>query len=346
METGPEREDLEEEIKDAAARWVMRRMDYRNRRGARERSFRSWLEAREEHEEAYREAERALERMESPGVFEDKEVGEVLAAYQSERQSETYFFWRYGSVAAAAAIVFALFAFGTFDFGEEFSTQVSEQRENRLADGTLVSMDAGTRIRFFDNELERRVVLMEGAAVFDIANGDPRPFSVEVGNTVIRDIGTVFSVKKREGIGGDYGVDESVEVAVEEGIVDVFYAPAVDRRFLRLNEGQRVALPVDAPSDMKAEASIEMLMKDGFATWREGRIHYDDRPFAEVLADLQRRYSGEISINDVELAAMKVSGTLSVDRLEEALSALQRILPLEIVEFSRDQIILKRSGES
>lgn len=345
MRQGPERGDSEAEIKDAATRWVMLRMDPAKCIGETEESFRDWLAASPRHEHAFRNAERALKRMASPGVFDEGEVGAVLSSCRTKQGRKPLplrFFW---PLAAVAAIVLSLLLFLPFDSGEKISTRVAELRENRLADGTLVSMDAGTRIRFYNDEAERRVVLLEGALVLDIAPGDARPFSVEVGDTVIRDMGTIFSVKKREGIGGDFALAESVEVAVEEGIVDVYDAGDLENPMLRLREGEQTAVPMEAPSEARVKAPIERLAGDTFATWREGRIHYSDRPLAEVLADLQRRYGGEISIEDAELAAMEVSGTLRVDRLEDAMAALQRILPLEIVEFSDEELILERSGK-
>jgi len=65
----------------------------------------------------------------------------------------------------------------------------------KLADGTLVVLDAGSSIRFpvAFNGRERKVSIT-GQAYFEVVHKADQPFSVTVGNQIIRDIGTHFNV--------------------------------------------------------------------------------------------------------------------------------------------------------
>lgn len=78
-----------------------------------------------------------------------------------------------------------------------YSTDVGERRSLTLADGSTVDLDARSSIRVEFSSAERRVELLDGQALFQVAKNKQRPFIVRSGDATVRAVGTEFSVYRR-----------------------------------------------------------------------------------------------------------------------------------------------------
>jgi transmembrane sensor len=95
---------------------------------------------------------------------------------------------------------------------QEFSTGTGEQRALQLEDGSVVHLNARSRIAILFSAETRDVKLLEGEALFEVHHDVQRPFQVFTRDALIRDIGTRFNVHHRA---------DGVQVAVLEGSVEV-----------------------------------------------------------------------------------------------------------------------------
>src|SRR5690606_19095268 len=77
------------------------------------------------------------------------------------------------------------------------ATGIGEQRSLKLSDGSIVEVNALTRLRIRYTERERRIDLLEGQALFRVEKDSTRPFLVVSGDTQIRAVGTQFDVYRR-----------------------------------------------------------------------------------------------------------------------------------------------------
>lgn len=187
---------------------------------------------------------------------------------------------------------------------------------------------------------ERVLRLDSGAVVIDVAPNDDRGLVLQAGEASIRDIGTVFSVKRLARLDRAGASGEGLDVAVAEGRIDLEWshgrgaesAPAP----LRLDAGRR-ALWTGGPE----APEVSRFESDRFASWRDGRLHYRERPLSEVLADLQRHYGGAIDLRQAWLGDLQVTGTLRSDQFEDALAVLQNILPIRIGEFTNRRMVIE-----
>ena len=96
-------------------------------------------------------------------------------------------------------------------------TKVGEQRTITLEDGTRVSLNTATRIRVDYDQAARRVWLVKGEALFEVAKRPQWPFIVTVGNREVVAVGTSFVVR-RDGEG-------DMVVTLVEGKVAVSQVP-------------------------------------------------------------------------------------------------------------------------
>ncbi len=217
-----------------------------------------------------------------------------------------------GAVAAAITAVagWVLFQGGA----QEIVTARGEHRTVALADGSRITLNGGTRIRF-DPEKPRIITLAQGEALFDVRHDAKDPFVVMAGETRLLDVGTVFNVVTDDG---------AVDVAVAEG--EVIYEPG--REAIRLSPGDAL---VRAGRD--AKPVLRKTAPQAIGAWRAGRLEYDGASLAEVARDLGRNLGRTVRVAP-GVERLRFSGTLVVDGAER--DVLARAGPLLGVGFAPD----------
>jgi transmembrane sensor len=94
-----------------------------------------------------------------------------------------------------------------------YSTDIGERRSITLSDGSTVDLNARSKLRVEFSKNERRVELLDGQALFQVAKDKNRPFIVASGEATVRAVGTQFDV---------YRKDSGTTVTVLEGRVAVY----------------------------------------------------------------------------------------------------------------------------
>lgn len=201
--------------------------------------------------------------------------------------------------AAAAVLVAALFGIGWYGLRPQpwlVETAPGEQRALELADGTIVHVAGGTRLRL-DRRAPRNAALDSGRALFEVAHDDRRPFVVEVGEVAVTDLGTVFDVTR---------LPDGARVTVSEGVVRV----DLKGRATTLNAGDGV---------IARDRGFERRPVDPAAVdaWRDGRLVYDNERLAVVAVDLSIALGRPVSVAP-EMADRRISGSLSVSGAPES----------------------------
>ena len=120
---------------------------------------------------------------------------------------------------AAASIAFAVaIAGGVFWQAHRYplyATDIGERRSITLADGSTVDLNARSKLRVEFSGAERRVELLDGQALFEVARDQQRPFIVHSGDATVRAVGTQFDVYRKE---------SGTTITVLEGRVAVYSA--------------------------------------------------------------------------------------------------------------------------
>jgi transmembrane sensor len=115
-----------------------------------------------------------------------------------------------GALAAGAAAAVAVTAGLTRS--ARYSTRLGEVRTVALQDGSVVTLNTQSTIDVAYSRRDRRIQLISGEALFDVAKDASRPFLVSAGLAEVRAVGTSFTVSR---VGA-----EPVEVMVREGVVE------------------------------------------------------------------------------------------------------------------------------
>jgi transmembrane sensor len=146
---------------------------------------------------------------------------------------------------------------------------------------------------------ERKVELIEGEALFDVAKDSARPFIVEAGDARIRAVGTSFTVRQLRG--------DEVKVSVREGIVEVARRDASAVR-VGSNEQLLTRTGARAAATPIANGEIERAL-----AWRSGMISLDGVTLREAADEFARYSDTRIVIEDPEIARRTVTGLFSAN---------------------------------
>ncbi|WP_218942648.1 FecR domain-containing protein [Rhodoferax sp. BLA1] len=314
----------------AAAEWLVRRQD--GLTPEEERQFQLWLAADERHVQAFQQFELLWERLPTSSVPTPAPVKQKVA------QSR----WRFGETLnawlpqlSAAAIAFAVVSGGWWGweqwhdaptFTESYATVRGQQKKIRLPDGSQLWLDTATRAEVTYYRDRREVKLPEGQAQFAVQPDPEHPFNVLAGAVRVTVVGTRFSVRNtRAGLHeGDVGV------VVEQGHVRVAAnskatASAHQSSMADLTAGQSlVANAVNGLGPVQQEDTGQA------ALWREGRVNFDNTPLAVALAEFGRYSDVHLVVRDPRVAALRISGSFDLRRLDAFERALPQVLPVRL----------------
>jgi transmembrane sensor len=210
---------------------------------------------------------------------------------------------------------------------ETYVTGKGQRQRITLKDGSVVDLNAETHLQVSFVHSERRVVLGEGEAIFDVAHDERRPFTVEAANRVVRVVGTQFDVRNRQG---------ELTVTVARGKVQVRpMAAAVGQTYL-LTAGQRLEVSQTGVEALKIVDPQETF------SWRAGRLVYRGQPLSEVVADLNRQFAEQIEIGDPELGQTPITGVVVLDDPQSVIARLSLMLPIRSVPSERGLLLLRK----
>ncbi|MCJ2185951.1 FecR family protein [Novosphingobium beihaiensis] len=279
-------------------------------------AFAQWLDAAPEHHTAYEKI--ALLEDDFTRWGRDNAPAAPLSPANDDsspdaagRPASTRRRWIAGG--AIAAVLTALVSFPAvrqlWPEDPVYYTAQDAPRRIALASGTQVQLDRGTRIAVETGRGEH-VDVIRGAIYVDVRHAGGQPLEIGAGDYRIRDIGTRFAVTRRE---------TGVSVAVAQGLVDVSW-PGHDP--VRLAAGRRL----DAAG---AQVTVRNIAATSVASWREGRLIYDNAPLSLVASDLSR-YTADPIYVDPSVAGLKLSGVLFIRGRADLLQQIEAYLPVEV----------------
>ncbi len=210
-------------------------------------------------------------------------------------------------IATAAAIaatgVFAWF--GAYHFNwKTYETGIGGREKIELSDGTTVDLNTNTELNARISGSRRDVMLSRGEALFHVAHDASRPFYVTAGGTVVRAVGTAFSVRIRDA--------EHVEILVEEGRVAVG-APGTEANF------ENPSLLASAPKVSAGEAatvrrksvSVRSLPREDITrklAWTAGHLAFQGETLEDAVEEFNRYNQRQIAIADPSIRNIRVGG--------------------------------------
>jgi len=281
-------------------------------------------------------------------------------------------------LAAAAAIVLSIAGVVWWNAEQHplYATDIGERRSITLADGSTVDLNARSKLRIDFSKNERRVELLDGQALFQVAKDKNRPFIVASGSATVRAVGTQFDV---------YRKDSGTTVTVLEGRVAVYSTtpgggtaappPAKSRPFsdspsapvqpqasaratshsnamppiptgltdpsqtaaIFLSAGEQVTVTPAEVLPMPAHADIAAT-----TAWMERRLIFDGSKLSDVVQEFNRYNRRQLVIEGTQLSDFHVSGVYSSTDPASLIRFLREQPGLTITEDDNQVLITAR----
>lgn len=318
-----------QEIDQRAAEWVVQCHDGLMPQD--QCAFEAWLKADPRHVGAYAKAEAVLAQLDRAGA-----AGADALRVQTGVPRQKGLKRRTMLVGSAAAGLVVAAGGATWLTGllqqESYSTRIGEIKEVVLADGSMVTLNTNSRIDVHYTKDRRKIHLIQGEALFDVAKNKERPFIVTAGDTQVRAVGTSFTVRLLP--------QQPVQVLVREGVVEIKRPQVPQASPVRLAANTVAIAPPDAPISTEPVARLQV-SRD--LAWREGRLAFDNEPLAGAAQQFARYSAIEIQISP-DLENQTVTGLfVSNDPVGFARAvAISLNLQLEVtsdgVRLSREQV--------
>jgi transmembrane sensor len=285
-------------LSDEAIDWIVR-LGSGDASDAERAAFADWCARSPAHAAAAHEATAILHDLGNVGAAEDHRlIGEALRMPATAAKARLINRRMALTGGVAAACVAGLVGSGVFGPASrmlaDYGTGVGERRLIALADGSNVWLNTASALSVDLSGPERRLTLHAGEALFAVARDRHRPFIVQAGTGEARAIGTVYSVRRR---------GEVSDVAVREGIVEVRSGSDATR----LTAGQQLAFG-DGLLGAVHDADLTAM-----AAWVRGKLIFNNRPVAEVMAEMERYHHGRIVVVGERLRSLNVTGVFPLD---------------------------------
>lgn len=304
-----------------AAQWLVR-LDHQPDEHSKQ-AFRTWLAADPRHPQA-------MARLQ--GHLAPLDQAPTRAALRHGRQP------RPGAKALkglALAVLLGLAGVPAYQYGQQgylfadLSTAKGQWHREPLLDGSDLQLEGRSAVDLHFDAGQRRVQLLQGEILVNVAKDAQRPFYVDTPHGSIRALGTRFIVE----LGADATVVTMLESStrIDSAGQTVILAP-----------GQRLRFDGQGPGAVERidSAALEQ-------AWNTHQLLASDKPLAEVLERLARHRPGMLLFDRKALQDLRVTVMLPADDSDSALRLLERTLPIEVSRYSPwlTRVTLKKQME-
>jgi transmembrane sensor len=302
-------------IETVAAQWLARRD--RGLSATEQDAYLHWLQEKPEHGIAIAKLERSWDRLNR--LRGRRPAHHALPnpdlLVHTRRQG-----WRWwGIMGAAAALVLTAMLWPParpprYEPARGVVVHPAPERME-LADGTVVTLNAGAKVEAHFSVEERRVRLIGGEAHFAVAKNPARSFVVDAGDYTVSAVGTAFAVqldradlsvlvteglvRLNETAGGNHAADESARALAQLG--------AGQHALVR---GQSDAKRAVVVRDL-ASAEVELAL-----VWQGTRLEFADVPLRDVVAEFNRFNTQKLVIGSAETGEIAIGGIFRADNLD------------------------------
>lgn len=219
-------------------------------------------------------------------------------------------------------------------------TKPGSKTQIKLPDGTLVTLNADSKLSYPDNFLgNTREVNLDGEAFFEVAHNAEKPFIVHTKLMDIKVLGTVFDVRS-------YEEDNVSEASLLKGSIQVTLKNRKDEKIM-LVPNEKISVSNLATFDSTGEKEISPVGKqsaDGTTipaisidkinydakdqvvnevAWTQNKLVFNNEYFEKIAMILERWYGKQIIIKDEKLKEQRFTGKFKNETIEQVLKAFQ-----------------------
>lgn len=224
-----------------------------------------------------------------------------------------------------AAAIILLLSVGYFlrDLLSSHSVQYSmvettegQQTTLILSDGTKVKLNENTKLIYpTDFNGATRTVSLRGEAYFEVVHNTKKPFLVNTGSYLVKDLGTKFDI--------DTYPDEVYSyTSVKEGKVQILQKFNHNKAIIELTPGTQIGL-----NRRTGEYFVKTIDKNMIAGWTRGQVIIKRLSLSGMIDKLRHKYDVNFVIQNSSLDTLKYNIIIDNESLEEILGDIHFITP-------------------
>ncbi|MCW2414181.1 FecR family protein [Sphingobium sp. B8D3D] len=195
----------------------------------------------------------------------------------------------------------------------------------KLQDGSVAHLRAGADIVYDMSAKVRKIRLISGQAVFEVAKDATRPFVVQSGDVYAQATGTVYSVNRIGATGG--------AIHVTEGSVLVWARDGRDQAVL-LHQGGKLSLD-PGPRAAVSRAPARPVAPEPVIA----QISLDNTPIAAAAERFNRVNQTKIIITDPAIGEIKIVGLFRASEPDRFARAAAAVAGAELVYDKSSNVI-------
>ena len=241
-------------------------------------------------------------------------------------------------------------ASGTGDYANlssdsiEVVTPVGSRSEVQLADGTIVYLNYGSKLKYPQKfSGGTRNVVLKGEAYFKVAHNPKMPFVVNTGRLNISALGTEFNVFA-------YADEKSIETTLVNGKVMIEktgQSYKMKNNPVSMLPGQHLSYNKETGNITNDHGNIEK-----YISWKDGKLIFKDESIVNIAHKLGRWYNTDFEFDDKESMEYTYTATFVDESLYQILDLLKLATPIEYKllprkklpdgTFSKQKVIIKK----
>ncbi len=202
-----------------------------------------------------------------------------------------------------------------------------------LEDGTTVWLNAGSRFAFPQKfNRNKREVLLDGEAYFEVAKNVQKPFLISTGDIKIEVLGTKFNVSA-------YRSDNQSETVLLEGSVNIWDNGKLFKDKILMVPNQKATY-----SKSGKNIVLEPEKEPGLSiAWVEGWYQFKNENLEKVFLKLEKYYNVRFKYDQKIISGLlPVSGKLDLkDSLDEVMAVLSKVAKFKYQISGNSVIIIK-----
>lgn len=210
------------------------------------------------------------------------------------------------------------------------ATRVGEVREEKLPDGSVLTLDTDTRVHVHLTGGDRLLHVERGRVRFSVAAG-AQPFVVQIADSQVRAAGGIFDVSYRN----------RIAVNLLKGNVAVHLPgwrdSAAPSRLLRLRAGEILTFS----AEQSATATV-MSASPSEGQWISGVKSFDEVPIREVIAEANNYSRVQIILADPALGGREIFGDIRIRDIDSVATAIASFLDAHIDRSRPGQLIIQK----
>jgi transmembrane sensor len=312
----------EQQIAQQAAEWVVLLSDEAID-AAHHAQFQQWLALSPKHQAAYTRLQNLIDELGEVRTYCPDQASARRMIDQSLSMQHPMLaqlkktMLVLGLMSASVLMMALLYAPASYWLADQHNTSQSWQKHT-LSDQSQIQLAGKTAINLQFGPHLRKIELLQGNIMIDVAKDPTRPLVVETRHGVVQALGTRFIVTQD-------GQKTIVSMLQSKTMLWSHQQP---QQKIAMIQGQRLELNAQGVlSRQPIQINAELLEQ----AWQQRRLMVNAAPLDEVLDYLAMFSPAKINFDRQAFAALKVTASLSLEDIDASLAQLADELDLQVV---------------